>query len=129
MFFNSISTLEINSSYASHLKSIPLIITTPMSLGSHLMIIPCSFSSKPLIYFTCYVSYQTHHAPFRNSCQARTTLHYIHVSHHTIHAQTNINHSRMNEHPNSALPRPIPRSGWGISLRRDVLAQASLPFA
>ncbi|QCE09687.1 hypothetical protein DEO72_LG10g909 [Vigna unguiculata] len=33
----------------------------------------------------------------------------------------------MNEHPNSALPHPIPRSGWGILLRRDVLAQASLP--
>ena len=67
----------------------------------------------------------------RDSCQARIILHYIHVSHHTIHTQTNINHLRLNEHPNSALPRPIPRSGWrrglkrgnreqcGISLRQD----------
>jgi len=60
----------------------------------------------------------------RDSCQARTILHYIHVSHHTIHTQTNINHPRVNEHPNSALPCSIPRSGWGVSLRRDVLAQA-----
>ncbi|QCD97546.1 hypothetical protein DEO72_LG6g2256 [Vigna unguiculata] len=39
---------------------------------------------------------------------------------------TNARPWRMNEHPNSALPRPIPRSDWGISLsetcslRRDV---------
>jgi len=59
-----------------------------------------------------------------DSCQACIILHYIHVSHHTIHTQTNINHPRINKHPNSVLPRPTPRSSWRVSLRRDVLAQA-----
>jgi len=61
----------------------------------------------------------------RDSCQAYITLHYIHVSHHNVHTQTNTNHPRMNKHPNNVLPRPTPRSGWRVSLRRDVLAQAS----
>ena len=59
-----------------------------------------------------------------DSCQACIILHYIHVSHHTIHTQTNISHLIINKHPSSVLPRPTPRSGWRVSLRRDVLAQA-----
>ena len=62
-----------------------------------------------------------------NSYQTGIILHYIHVSHHTIHTQNNINHPKINKHPNSVQPRPTPRSGWRASLRRDVLAQASPP--
>jgi len=59
------------------------------------------------------------------SCYAYIILHYIHVSHYNIHTQTNIKHPRINKHLNTALSRPAPRSGWRVSLRRDVLAQAS----
>jgi len=51
-------------------------------------------------------------------CQAYIILHYIHVSHHNIHTQTNTNHPRMNKHWNSVLPRLALRSGWRVSLRR-----------
>jgi len=61
-----------------------------------------------------------------DSSQACIILHYIHISHHTIHPQTNIIHPRIDRHPNSGLPCPTPRSGWKVSLRRDVLAQANL---
>jgi len=57
-----------------------------------------------------------------DSSQAYIILHYIQVSHHNIPTQTNTNHPRMNKHPNSVLPRPVPRLGWRVSLRRDVLA-------
>ena len=40
---------------------------------------------------------------------------------------TNINHPRISKHPNRVLSRPTPRSGWRVTLRRDVLAQASPP--
>jgi len=59
------------------------------------------------------------------SCQAYIIFHYIHVSHHNVHSQTNTNHPRTYKHPNSTLPRPTLRSGWRVSLRRDELAQAS----
>ncbi|QCD85874.1 hypothetical protein DEO72_LG3g395 [Vigna unguiculata] len=35
------------------------------------------------------------------------------------------NQSALDKYPNSGLPRPAPRSGSRVSLRRDVLAQAS----
>jgi len=35
-------------------------------------------------------------------------------------------HTKPRKQSNIALPRPAPRSGWRVSLRRDVLAQASL---
>ena len=60
-----------------------------------------------------------------DSCQAYIIFHYIHVSHHNIHTQTKTNHPRINKLPNSVLPRPAPRSGWRVLLRRDVLTQAS----
>jgi len=53
-----------------------------------------------------------------DSCQSYIIFHYIHVSHHNIHTQTNINHPRINKHPNNVLPRPAPRSGGTCSLRR-----------
>jgi len=61
------------------------------------------------------------------SCQTYLILQYIHISHYNIHTQTNINHPRTNKHPNITRSRPAPSSGWRVSLRRDVLAQASLP--
>jgi len=62
------------------------------------------------------------------SCYVYIILHYIHVPHHNIHTQTKTNHPRINKHPNTALSRPAPRSGWRVSLRRDSLAQASPPL-
>jgi len=37
----------------------------------------------------------------------------------------NSNHKRVNTQPNKTLSHPIPRSGWRVSLKRDILAQAS----
>jgi len=52
------------------------------------------------------------------SCYVGFTLHYIHVPHHIIHAQPKTDQPEINKHPNTALSRPAPRSGWGVSLRR-----------
>jgi len=38
---------------------------------------------------------------------------------------TKTDHSRTNKYSITALPRPAPRSGWGVSLRRDSLSQTS----
>jgi len=59
------------------------------------------------------------------SCYVYTILHYIHVPHHSNHTQTKTNHPGINKHPNTILSRPTPRSGWRVSLRRDILVQAS----
>jgi len=40
---------------------------------------------------------------------------------------TKTDHQDINKHPIAALSRLAPHSGWGVSLRRDVLAQASPP--
>jgi len=56
------------------------------------------------------------------SCQTYLMLQciYIHISHHNVHTQTNINHSRTKKHPNNTWSRLAPRSGWRVLLRRGL---------
>ena len=44
---------------------------------------------------------------------------------HNTQNQASIIHTKLRKQSNIALPRPAPRSGWRVSLRQDVLAQAS----
>jgi len=62
--------------------------------------------------------------------------HATYISHFIIYMSlivtftpTKTDHPEINKHSNSSLSRPAPRSGWGVSLSRDVLAHASSPFA
>jgi len=114
----------------------------PNELGPRLILIPSSFSPKPLIYFTCDVSYQTRHTKF--------IIHVKHAPHSIIYmfliiqftpkpitiiqtahclAQSlaQAGESRSGETCSLRRASPSPRRGFdgalmelhGISLRRD----------
>jgi len=117
------STFRTKTFHVSNSNSIQLIITDPCTSNFN----PSRYHAS-LIITTSFISHAKSipnpSSTIHESCQAYIIFHYIHVSHHNIHFQTNTNHSRTNQHPNSTLPRPAPRSGWKVSLRRDELAQA-----
>jgi len=126
MFFNPISTLEINSPYASPLRSVPLIITAPMSLGSHLMIIPCSFSPKTTHLFLMPRPHPTRHTSF--------IIHAKHTKYSLYTCQSSHNHPQPKQITregsniqNTARSRPASRPGWGVSLRRDISLRRASP--
>jgi len=106
-------------------QAIPTPYSRTQNMELHLISLPCHIDTNPFMSHVEFIpnsSFTIH-----ESCQAYIILHYIHVSHHNIHSQTNTNHPRTNKRPNIAPPRPTPRSGWRVSLSRDVLAQASPP--
>ena len=92
-----------------------------MSIGPHLISIPCPINSNSLINFTCQAS-TISIIPFLNYF-THTWQSIIYIK-HIKHTQTITNHPRTTKQPNHALSRPIPRSGWRVSLKRDSLAQA-----
>jgi len=101
-----------------------------MSLGPPLISTPCSFSSKPLIHFTCQVPTTPiiHHLWIMSRIYSNPSGIYPYICTCISSWQSypnNSNHKWVNTQPNTTLPRPIPRSGWRVSLRRDILAQAS----
>jgi len=68
----------------------------------------------------------THHLQFMNHAK-NTSCSIIYISLIIQSYSTKTDHSGTNRHPNTARSRPTPRSGWGISLKRDSLAQAIPP--
>jgi len=75
-----------------------------------------------LICFTCqdhtfssFTIHESHHSYI--------TVH--HIFYHNNYIQASANHPRTRNNQTPHFPRPTPRSGWRISLRRETLAQAS----
>jgi len=63
------------------------------------------------------ISYLTRHTQFMNHAK-HTSCSIIYISLIIQSYLTKTDHSGTNRHPITALSRPAPRSGWGVSLRR-----------
>ena len=74
------------------------------------------------------ISYPTRYTQFMNHAK-HTSCSIIYISLIIQSYSTKTDHLGTNKHPIIALSRPAPRSGWGVSLRRGSLAQASPPSA
>jgi len=70
------------------------------------------------------ISYPTRYTQFMNHAK-HTSCSIIYMPLIIESYSTKIDHLGTNKHPITALSRPAPRSGWGVSLRRGSLAQAS----
>jgi len=77
--------------------------------------------------FHMSILYPTRHNHFMNHAK-HTSCSIIYISLIIQSYSSKTDHSGTNRHPKTVRSRPASRSGWGVSLRRDVLAQASLPL-
>jgi len=69
------------------------------------------------------ISYPIRHTQFMNYAK-HTSCSIIYISLIIQSYSTKTDHLGTNRHPITALSRPAPRSGWGVSLERDSLARA-----